>query len=327
MAKVDRLAWIVLMVSALFGGCGRTEQPEAVAEDAGQTAQLARGQYLVEHVGICLYCHSQIDWNSPGYPQVAGTQGGGAVFPDKAVPGRSVARNITPAALRDCTDEQIARAIREGVACDGSRLFPVMPYLLFHAMSDDDVAAVVAYLRTLPAVQYELPPQEIVEEAWASVPPPQPITEPVRAPDPSDKVAYGGYLATIGLCFDCHTPVDRTGAPLPGMALAGGRILDGPWGRVASANLTPDDSGIPYYDEALFKEVLRTCQVKGRQLNHIMPCAYFAGLTDDDLSALFAFLRSLPPIAHNTSNVDEPTPCPLCGATHGLGATNHPAEP
>jgi mono/diheme cytochrome c family protein len=336
MLRVARTLSMAAMATAVLGlsaAPGIAQQPKAAAAASKQPAKaqsearLARGKYLVEHVGICLYCHSQIDWKAPGFPQVAGTQGGGAVFPDKSVPGLAVARNITPEGLRDCTDQQIERAIREGVACDGSRIFPVMPYHFFRVMSDDDVAAVIAYLRTLPPVKSDLPKTRIPDEVWAAIPPLPPVTEPVSAPPRSDKVAYGRYLTNIGLCVECHTPVDQTGAPLPGLAYAGGRILDGPWGRVASANLTPDPSGIPYYDEALFRSVLHTCKVKARELNHIMPCEYFKGMSDEDVSAIFAFLKSLPPVEHNVSNIDPPTPCPRCGQSHGLGDHNKPMPP
>jgi len=335
-ARGNRLLWITSVAAAALAGSpdpGIARQSQAAVETPRQPAQspketrLARGKYLVEHVGICLYCHSEIDWKAPGFPQIEGAKGGGAVFPDKSVPGLVVSRNITPQALGDCTDEQIARAIREGSGCDGTRLFPVMPYHFFRAMSDDDVAAVVAYVRALPPVKRELPANKIPDEVWASLPPPESITAPVVAPARSDKAAYGRYLTTIGLCVECHTPVDQRGAPIPGLTFAGGRVFDGPWGRVAGANLTPDPSGIPYYDEALFRQVLHTCKVKARELNHIMPCEYFKGLTDEDVSAIFAFLRTLPPVAHDVSNIDDPTPCRRCGQPHGLGERNEPVPP
>src|SRR5207249_906156 len=106
---------------------------------------------------------------------------------------------------------------------------------------------------------------------------PEPLEAPVAAPDLSTPAKRGAYLVTIGACGDCHTPQDDHGQPVPGMEFAGGFIFDGPWGRVASANLTPAPSGIPYYDEALFKEVLRTGQVKARRINQIMPWHAFAG--------------------------------------------------
>lgn len=333
MAKVDRLLRVgALAVFAGTPGPAMAQQPGSAAPvsrpaAAQKEARLARGRYLVEHVGICLLCHSEVDWKAKGFPPVAGTEGGGAVFPDKAVPGRVVSRNITPHAIGDCTDQQITRAIREGLGCDGSTLFPVMPYHFYRTMSDDDVAAVVAYVRALKPVTRALPKNDIPEPVMASLPAPEPITQPVIAPPRADKAAYGRYLATIGLCVECHTPVDQQGAPLPGLAFAGGRILEGPWGRVASANLTTDASGIPYYDEALFRSVLHTCKVKARELNHIMPCEYYKGLTDADVSAIFAFLRTLPSVAHDVSNIDAPTPCPRCGQPHGLGERNEKTPP
>jgi mono/diheme cytochrome c family protein len=216
--------WIVSVAAAVLAGCPdpgiaqpsktAADAPRQPAPPAKEETRLARGRYLVEHVGICLYCHSEIDWKAPGFPQIEGIRGGGAVFPDKSVPGLVVSRNITPQAIGDCTDEQIARAIRVGVGCDGTRLFPVMPYHFYRAMSDDDVAAVVAFIRTLPPVKRDLPKNKIPDEVWASLP--AGIDQRARrGPARSDKSAYGGYLGTIGLCIECHTPVDQQGAPMP----------------------------------------------------------------------------------------------------------------
>jgi len=328
---VRRIARLSVTALVVLIGCQSQPADESGADQApalsAEEVRLARGEYLVNHVGICLYCHSQVDWQSPGFPLVEGTLGGGAPFIEESVPGRVVARNITPHTLGDCTDEEIARAIREGMGCDGSRLFPVMPYFFLGTMSDEDVMSVVAYLRTLEPIANELPRTEVPEEVWAAIPSVPPITEPIGSPDPSDTMAYGGYLATIGLCVECHTPLDPTGAPIGELAFAGGRVLAGPWGTVASANLTPAPSGIPYYDEATFREVLRTCKVGARALNHLMPCEFYEGMTDQDIGAIFAFLQTLAPVEHAVSNVDDPTPCPRCGLTHGLGERNEKLPP
>ncbi len=106
------------------------------------------------------------------------------------------------------------------------------------------------------------------------------------------------------------------------MEFAGGFVLEGPWGRVASANITPDPSGIPYYDEAQFIQTMRTGYVKARKLNQIMPWWHFRDLTDDDLRDLFAFLQTLKPVKHRVDNETPPTPCKLCGNRHGLGDNN-----
>jgi hypothetical protein len=104
--------------------------------------------------------------------------------------------------------------------------------------------------------------------------------------------------------------------------LAGGFPLRGPWGEVASANITPSPSGIPYYDEGLFVEVMRTGIVKARELKQIMPWWYYRGMTDEDIKAMFAYLRTVPAIQHRVDNSKPPTPCKACGLTHGAGDQN-----
>jgi hypothetical protein len=94
---------------------------------------------------------------------------------------------------------------------------------------------------------------------------------------------------------------------------------------VFSANLTPEPSGIgSYYDEKLFRDVMRTGHLKGREINPVMPWTVFGTMTDADLDALFAYLRSRHPVNHAISNTDDPTPCPVCGQSHGLGDRNTP---
>jgi hypothetical protein len=105
----------------------------------------------------------------------------------------------------------------------------------------------------------------------------RPLTTWRFAPTP-ERLARGTYLVKhVTPCMECHAPHQ----PLPGMDFGGGFVFDGPWGRVASANLTPDPSGIPYYDVALFTEVLRTGYAKARSINQIMPWHEFRGMTDE----------------------------------------------
>lgn len=333
-----RCGFGLLVVSLSMLGCGGpesdtgdvstaafTEPTELVAEAASHSEIVERGRYIVEGPGICLYCHSEIDWSSPGFPIVEGRKGAGAIFPDVSVPGRVVSSNITPdpeTGIGGWSDAELATAIREGIGRDGRRLFPVMPYLFYRNMSDDDVEAVIAYLRTLEPVYNVLPPTEIPQPVMESLPPHVPITEPVVAPPRSDRVAYGAYLANLSHCVECHTPVTPQGEPIMELAFSGGRKLEGPWGVVASANITSDPSGIPHYDEAHFIETLRTCRYGARDLNHLMPCTFFKNMTEEDLGALFAFIQTLPPVRHRVSNTDPPTACRLCGQEHGLGDSN-----
>ncbi|HEY1272326.1 MAG TPA: c-type cytochrome, partial [Terriglobales bacterium] len=220
------------------------------------------------------------------------------------------------------TDDQLARAIREGIGHDGRALFPMMPYGRFRNMSDEDLASVIVYLRSLPAIRHPLPTTEVVFPVnYLIRGVPQPITTPVPAESSDDPVRHGAYLVTMAACGDCHTSMVK-GQPVPGMDFAGGFPLIGPWGNVASANLTPDPSGIQYYDESLFLQVMRTGFVKARKLNSIMPVAEYRNLTDDDLKAIFAYLRTLKPVKHRVDNTEVPSACKLCKQKHGAGQQN-----
>src|SRR5262249_3426480 len=107
-----------------------------------------------------------------------------------------------------------------------------------------------------------------------------------------------------------------------GMEYAGGEVLIGPWGYVTSANITQDATGINYYDEAKFIAALRTGYVGARKLSSIMPFGEFQNITDDDMKAIFAYLKSVPPVKHRVDNSLPPTYCKLCKQKHGAGDQN-----
>ena len=292
--------------------------------------RLARGRYLAENVAGCMDCHSPHDWTQRDSPITPGMEGAGEQMPVAGLPGVVYPPNLTPdpeTGAGTWTDDQLARAIREGVGHDGRALFPLMPYQNFASMSDEDLASVVVFLRSLPPVHNVVPPTQIifpVKYLMRSVP--QPITAPVPAPDLSTQVKQGAYLVTVGGCRDCHTPEDKHGNPIPSLDLAGGFVLQGPWGYVASANITPDPSGIPYYTDALFLQALRTGYVGTRKLSQIMPWSAFRGMTDQDLLAIFAYLKTVPPVHHRVDNSLPPTLCPLDGNMHGGGDSNAPSN-
>jgi hypothetical protein len=106
------------------------------------------------------------------------------------------------------------------------------------------------------------------------------------------------------------------------MNFAGGFPLGTSSNTAAAANITPDPSGISYYDEALFLQVMRTGNVKARMLNSIMPFGFYGNMTDDDLKAIFLYLRTLPPVKHRVDNGLPPTLCRLCKQKHGAGDQN-----
>jgi mono/diheme cytochrome c family protein len=286
----------------------------------------ARGQYIVEHLAACADCHSPHDWTKHDAPILPGMEAAGQNMALKGLPGFVVAPNLTPdpeTGSGTWSDDALARAIREGVGHDGRALFNIMPYENYRRMPDEDLASVVVFLRSLPPVRNPLPKTVLifpVNYLMRSVP--QPVTDPVAATASTDPVVRGEFLVTMAGCKDCHTPMNDKGEFLPNMELSGGQIFEGPWGRVASPNLTPDPSGIPYYDEVLFMQALRTGYVRARPLNQIMPWRHYGGMTDDDLKAIFAYLKSVKPIHHVVDNAEPPTMCVICKAAHGGGEKN-----
>jgi mono/diheme cytochrome c family protein len=279
-----------------------------------------RGRYLTEGVLQCFLCHSDRDWTKPGAPPQPGRKGAGHVWEDRPW---LVSPNITPdpeTGAGRWTDDMFARAIREGIGHDGRVLHPQMWYASFRSLSDEDLASVVVYLRTLDPVRNALPVTNLPAGRPPLVAPP-PLDAPVPAPDLSTPVRRGAYLVRIADCIGCHTAWE---APLvPGYFGGGNRIEMFGRPAVFSANLTSAPSGIgAFYDAVLFREVLRTGGMKGRALNPVMPWTVFGRMSDDDLDAIFAFLRSRHPVDHNVSNTDDATPCPVCGQKHGLGDRN-----
>jgi len=278
--------------------------------------RLARGKYLVQGVLSCEVCHTPSDWSQHGAPQVLGMELSGQTLTLAGFPGTAVAPNITPdpeTGAGNWTDDQIARAIREGIKRDGTTIFPLMPYFEYKKLSDEDLASVVVYLRSVPPVRRSQPRSKINFPVNLLV---QGVPEPVSAPVPvpaAEPLARGKYLVSVGC--GCHNAVDK-------LPYGGGEVLGGPWGSATSANITPDASGISYYNEATFIAALRTGYVGARQLNPIMPFGEFKNLTDDDLKAIFTYLKTLQAVKHRVDNTLPATYCKLCKHQHGAGDQN-----
>ena len=290
--------------------------------------RLERGSYLVRNVAGCLACHSDVD-TGRGVPSESAMDGAGKVMAAEGMPWL-VAPNLTPDAetgVGTWSDDTVGRAIREGIGHDGRALFPMMPYQVYRAMSDEDLASVVVFLRSLPPVRRALPATEVPFPPGPLINTvPEPIHESVPPPELGDPVQRGAYLVALGGCTDCHTPMNDRGERIAGVGFAGGFVLQDSAGQVASSNLTPDPSGIPYYTEELFVDVMRTGRVISRQLNDIMPWWVYQRMSDEDLRAIFAYLVTLPPVSHRVDNTLDPTPCGICGLEHGAGQDNAPAS-
>ncbi|HEU4710335.1 MAG TPA: hypothetical protein VFS76_02160 [Pyrinomonadaceae bacterium] len=289
------------------------------------SARLERGRYLVEGPLHCFECHSQPDYKTPGAPPLPGTKGSGRNWSERGFPWL-FSPNITPdqeTGAGKWTDDMLARAIREGIGHDGRALFPLMPYRSFSGLSDEDLASVIVYLRSIEPIserllQTKTPfPLSVILNVM-----PEPLTAPVPEPNISTAVSRGRYLAQISDCQGCHTPRGRMSPTIPGLEFAGGNVMGQGETAVAATNITPDVSGISYYDEGLFLKVMRTGHVGARQLSPIMPWVYLRNMSDDDLKDLFAYLKTIPAVHHAVDNTEPATECPKCGQSHGFGERN-----
>lgn len=311
-------ASVPFLLVVLFCACGK---PPLRFPLEKTRARLDRGKYLANSVAICFHCHSERDWqNAPGGLPVSGKLGAGRVLH----PGFSLTfPNITPdreTGAGSWSDEDFYRALVQGIGHDGRTLFTEMPYSQFAKLSDEDLASIIVYVRSLPPVRHALPKSEIPEAVRARLKP-LPPRSPGFARDLSTLEKRGAYLVDAAACVHCHTP-QQNGEDLPRMPFAGGTPFHGAWGDVASANLTPDPSGIPYYDEPMFLEVIHTGANGARKINPVMPWPYLRYMTDEDLRSIFAYLRTLQPVQHHLDNAEASSFCGRCGSIHGLGSMN-----
>jgi len=216
-------------------------------------------------------------------------------------PDNQKAPDITPdpdTGIGKWTDAQIITAIRDGKRPDGRTLGPPMPFFFYRGISDDDAAAIVAYIRTVKPIHHAVGPSEYTAPLPASYGPP---VEHVTAPPKTDKVAYGGYLAgPIAHCMDCHTPFASPGKLDLSRLGAGGRELHMPGSdtaHVISRNITPDpDQGIGKWSDADIKRAItQGIRPDGTKLVRTMAFDWYAKIAPADLDALVAYLRSLKP--------------------------------
>lgn len=265
----------------------------AGAAQALPQGDLERGKYLMDSVVACGNCHVQR--GPQGQPLMDKGLSGGMVFDDPAF--RAVAPNITPdpeTGIGKWTDEQLAKAIREGIRPDGTVIGPPMPIGFYRHMSDEDLAAVIAYLRAQPPVK------NAVDKSKFNIPlPPNygPPVKSVKAPPAARKVAYGKYLTDIGHCMDCHTPRDPKGMLVLSKVGAGGQVIKGPWGDSIARNLTPHATGLKGWTDAQIAHSIRTGTNRDNQpYKPPMAFGWYKNINDADMAAIIAYLRTLKPL-------------------------------
>jgi mono/diheme cytochrome c family protein len=258
----------------------------------GQPGSVERGRYLVEGIMACGNCH--IPRGPQGQPLLAQGLSGGMVIEEP--PFKAVASNITPdvaTGIGRWSDAQLGKAIREGLRPDGSLIGPPMPSPNYRHLSDDDLKAVIAYLRAQPAVNHAVPKSEYRMPLPPAYGPP--LTS-VQAPKRTDTVAYGRYLAEAGHCMECHTPRNAQGMLEMDKVGAGGQSFNGPWGTSVARNLTAHTSGLKNWSDAQIARAIREgVDRDGKPYKPPMAFGFYQRLNAEDMTALVAYLRALPP--------------------------------
>jgi len=284
---------LVVLLSILVGGAAVHAQP-------AKGDLVARGQYIFSLAGGCA-CHT---------PPKGTPNAGGREFP---LPLATVySTNITAdkeTGLGNWTDQQIRDAMVKGVRPNGERLLPVMPYEAYSGMADEDMTALIAYLRTLKPVRKETPELKtwaplyratgtffwtrFVGATHKSVPKP-----------PEAGVERGRYLVEhVSLCGDCHTPRNTMGIPQPSMYLAGTKKK--PPLNVEVPNITPDkDTGIADWKREWIADVLITGtkpdldNVQGLMAEVVD--AGYKNMKREDALAIADYLKTVRPVKNKT---------------------------
>ncbi len=268
---------------------------------------IARGKYLAHHVAVCMDCHSRRDWSLFSGPVPPGREGGGGELFGRGAgfPGTIYSTNLTPYQLSSWTDGEIYRAVTSGVGRDGRALFPVMGYHRFGQMDKADVYHIIAYLRTLPLVKNDVPAPELdFPVCLLNRLSPTPAAHQARPPM-SDTVRYGAYLVNAAGCVDCHSRQDK-GRVIPGSEFGGGMEFRQPGGVIRAPNITMHrETGIGAWTAELFVNRFKaytdsayhpTPLAKG-ELNSPMPWTMYAGMSREDLQAIYAYLKTVKPKA------------------------------
>lgn len=272
---------------------------------------VARGEYLFQYSLNCWECHGSQGSKNPDEPQAGGFE---FDLRDVGLPGGFgyvYASNITPdpeTGIGTWSDGELVQAFREGLDPEGYLIFPMMEAEWWSGLSDEDALALVAYMRSMPPMRNEVPDNRLTFAAKALFAlgflKAQPaITEPVVAPPRGLTVEYGEYLVYhASTCVGCHSPRDpNTGQYDLTRPFAGGLFPVPDEDLMATgSNLTPDPAtGIGNWTEEQFMTAMRTGLRPDRTVMvPYMPWPSYSRWNEEDLRAVWLYLRSLEPITH-----------------------------
>ena len=307
-------ASVLVIVALVLGGCtGKYKRP-ITAEKVSSTAErLARGSYIVNQASSCGTCHTPREGGSIlGGERTDAFLAGGMVITEAELGATLAMPNITPdveTGIGGWSDDEIMRAIRDGIGQDGHLLIPMMPFTSYQYMSDEDLRSVVAFLRSVPPVKNkvdrsvnDLPFMAgfMLNRGVAHHLPAKNVTAPPPPSRGGDQHKYGEYVARLGHCWECHSDKSGRGPDEEWMFGGGQRLAPNNIGAVYIRNLTPDpETGLGRYTAAQLKQSLRDGKrLDGKPMappmSLFMP--HISGLTDEDMDALISYLRAQKPI-------------------------------
>ncbi len=302
----------VVSMAAYFSACNNNKTaPKEINDKDSVKKVLERGEYLAVHVAGCTDCHSKRDFNKYSGPPIPGTEGGGGLLFDEkfGLPGKLYGKNITPdneTGIGTWTDDEILKAMTQGISKKGDTLFPLMPYVNYNRMAKEDLLSIVAYIRTLKPIRNKVPERKLLIPIATAYPGPalQASIDGNVRPLESDKVKHGQYLTTMADCATCHSPLTPHGPDLTKL-FAGGYPFDGGTFKVVSANITSDSAtGIGAWTEAQFLNKFtmyreeKSYNFNPGKDNTVMPLSLLAGMKDEDLKAIYAYMKTIQPISN-----------------------------
>jgi mono/diheme cytochrome c family protein len=273
------LAWVLLLPAQAFA-----------------QSPMERGAYLVNAVMACDGCHTPR--GPTGLNMARRFSGGSQVWDEPAytVRGSNITQDVETG-IGSWSVDDIKKLLTEGIRPNGVPVAHQMPYPFYKVLTPDDLQAVAVYVKSVPAVRNEVPPPVYKTASHTELIPG--AEKSIGAAVPADPVQRGFYLATIAHCMECHSRKPDGTQDYKTWQGKGGYMFKGPFGQVPARNISSHkEKGIGAWTDAEIRVALvQGVDRNGRSFH--LPMArhiYFSKMTPQDLDAIIAWVRTIPPI-------------------------------